>query len=90
MSSGPLGIKLSVEADWSPGGSFTSKRQNLVSPESETEEAIYQRATELFDQFVESYRWRLAGHPVAIKIEEVKEKEEVVKPEPVIWDFPRK
>jgi len=35
-----------------------------------TDQAIYQEAKESFQQFLQSYKWRLAGHPVAIKIEE--------------------
>jgi len=41
-----------------------------VTPVAITDQAIYQEAEASFQQFLDSYRWRLAGHPVAIKIEE--------------------
>jgi len=41
-----------------------------------SEETIYIQASCSFEQLVESYRYRSAGHPVAIKIEEQNNQEE--------------
>ena len=52
-----------------------------------TEETIYRQASQSFEQLIESYRYRLAGHPVAIKIEEGQESERSDSSSTVIWSF---
>ena len=65
-------IKLEEEVQGNKGSSFVpiSTAAQWNSPVAVTKQSIYQEAEASFQQFLESYRWRLAGHPVPIKIEE--------------------
>ena len=65
-------IKLEEEVQGNKGPSFLP-----ISEASDWESAIYKEASASFDQLIASYKWKLAGHPVAIKIEEVQEPQEV-------------
>ena len=70
-------IKLEEEVQGNRGSSFVPissgdhwNSPSATEPVAVTDQAIYQEAEASFQQFLESYRWRLAGHPVAIMIEE--------------------
>ena len=76
MSSEPQKIKLEEEVQSPSSLAATSRLPELVTPESQTDQAIYREALASFEQLIESYRYRSAGHPVAIKIEEVEGEEE--------------
>ena len=70
MNPVPQKIKLEEEVETPPSLAATSRLPDWVSPDSVTDQAIYREASRLFEQLIESYRYRSAGHPVAIKIEE--------------------
>lgn len=73
------GIKLEEGVQGNRGSSFVpistvAQWDSLVAV---TDQAIYQEAATSFQQFLESYMGRLAGYPVAIKIEEAEEVEPI-------------
>ena len=73
MNSKPQKIKLEEEVE-SPSSVVLASGLPFWS--SGADQAIYREAALSFEQLIESYRYRSAGHPVAIKIEEVEETEE--------------
>src|SRR6476620_6618190 len=70
MSSEFQKIKLEEEVQSPSSLAATSRLPEWVTPESQTDQAIYREALVSFEQLIESYRYRSADHPVAIKIEE--------------------
>ena len=76
MNSEPQKIKLEREVESPSSPAVTSGLSEWVSPDSSTDQAIYREAQALWEQFLDSYRYRSAGHPVAIMIEEVNNSEE--------------
>ena len=83
-------IKLEEEVQGNRGSSFQpiSSTAAWDSPLSVLDQAIFQEAYDSFDQLIESYKWKKAGHPVTIKIEEVQEPQEVEVVEEVIEELP--
>ena len=83
-------IKLEEEVQGNRGSSFQpiSSTAAWDSPLSVLDQAIFQEASDSFDQLIESYKWKKAGHPVTIKIEEVQEPQEVEVVEVVIEEIP--
>ena len=75
MNSDLQKIKLEEEVQGSTSPTVTSRLPISVTPESVTDQAVYREALVSFEQLIESYRYRSAGHPVAIKIEETDQKE---------------
>ena len=74
MNSEPKDIKLEEEA--LRPTNISEFISGLPGWTIHSEETIYIQASCSFEQLVESYRYRSAGHPVAIKIEEQNNQEE--------------
>lgn len=76
MNPEPKRTKLKEEVQSLFSVAATSGLPVEILPVSESDQAIYRAGCASFEQLIESYRYRSAGHPVAIKNEEQDNPEE--------------